>query len=164
MGLAAPRAMTNKLAMSVRLWGLLVAFACPACAAPVVAQQEIRYDIPAPGDSNFKPRPGTAPVTFSSVADKLPLDLSANSGAVPTTWRGHTFMADHYVHLCKTPCTVFMVPGKFNFRVDGDTIRTYGDAVNVPPTGADVKLGPSGVVSVSPHAAAAQPKLTIGPR
>jgi hypothetical protein len=80
-------------------------------------------------------------VNFSSEA--TPLTISAYDGAYDSvTTRGRPIAINQDRTLCTTPCTLNLRPGKFLFRVDGNRIRSYGDILNVPPTGADVRLRP----------------------
>lgn len=148
------------------LCGLVIAFSCAACAAPVaLKRQEFdvwtasdstgtrHYDVAPDGttrlvasnDANASspvaPRPGTVPVTFSSVSDEPPLSISTYIGRFAiTSWRGHVHVDDQFLHLCTTPCALNMLPGKLNLRVDGD--GGYRDSFEVPPSGADVMLRP----------------------
>ncbi len=91
------------------------------------------------------PPPGTVPVTFTSASAQVPLRLSAYEGSYTSieSSRHHgTYLAinSQYQPLCITPCTLQLAPGKLAIGVDGQGVASYGTTVNVPPTGADVRL------------------------
>jgi len=134
------------------LRALVITAAIAACAPRADAQEQtggptmvrdgltISSITPAPDAPELSPGPGRVPVTFSSAQ---PLTIDSNDGAynAVNNW-GRTFAVNQERTLCTTPCTLNLRPGKFNFVVRGDHIRSYGDLLKVPPTGADVRLRP----------------------
>ena len=73
-----------------------------------------------------------------------PLQLSvldgAYSGVVGGFYGGYAVSLVNYRPLCTTPCTLYLRPGTMQLRVGGYTIRPYVTNVDVPPTGADLRL------------------------
>ena len=91
------------------------------------------------------PIPGTVPVTFTSASAQVPMRISAYEGSytsIESSQHHGTYLAinSQYQPLCITPCTLQLAPGKLAIGVDGQGIASYGTTVNVPPTGADVRL------------------------